>query len=159
MTYLTLDDFEVITNELKNFFKKYKDPLPAFEESYFDKLDSVIASPRRTFTRKDLYPNLFDKAACYFYFINKLHPFSNANKRISIVSTGVFLMYNGYEFTAREENMYEFAKQVTLSNKDQKTEFDEVIAFIKKNSRRQIEFVGPRIISDILRFFKRENRK
>ncbi len=155
MIYLTLNDFEVITQELKHFFQKNKEPLPVFSESYFDKLDSVIASPRRTFGGKDLYQSLFAKAACYFYFINKLHPFSNANKRISIVSTGVFFMYNDYEFTASEDMMYGFAKRVTLSKKDQTTEFEEVIAFITKNSRRQTTFIGPRIIMNLLRFFQK----
>ncbi len=155
MTYLTLTDFEVICAELKNFFQKNKEPLPIFKNSYFDKLDGVIASPRRTFGKKDLYTHLFEKAACYFYFVNKLHPFANANKRISIVSTGVFLMYNSYEFTADEEVMYEFAKRVTLSKRAQKTEFDEVVEFIKKHSKKVNPFEKPRFIAEILTFLQK----
>lgn len=156
MIYLTLTDFEVIAQELTHFFLQHKEPLPVFSESYFDKLDSVIATPRRTFGGKDLYPDLFQKAACYFYFINKLHPFANANKRISIVSTGVFLMYNDYEFIATDDIMYAFAKKVTLSKRDQTTEFEEVIAFIKKNARRQTAFSGLHVIMNLLQLFQKK---
>ncbi|OGK23614.1 hypothetical protein A3H80_05240 [Candidatus Roizmanbacteria bacterium RIFCSPLOWO2_02_FULL_37_19] len=155
ITYLTLSDFEVICNELLRFFKSNKEPHPVFEDSYFDKLDSVIASPKRTFGKKDLYSSFFEKASCYFYFINKLHPFSNGNKRISIVATGVFLMYNGYEFTASEDLMYDFAKKITLSKRDQDAEFKEVIEFMKKYSRKQKGFVGPRFIIDLLKLLQK----
>jgi death-on-curing protein len=155
ITYLTLEDFQFICLELKQFFKKNKEPHPVFENSYFDKLDSVIASPKQTFSKKDLYPHFFDKAACYFYFINKFHPFSNGNKRISIVATGVFLMYNGYEFIAHEDIMYAFAKTVTLSKKHQKEEFKEVVSFIKKNSRRQNLFDGAKFITDLIQLIQK----
>ena len=155
VTYLTLTDFEVICHELLHFFKSNKEPHPTFSESYFDKLDSVIDTPRRTFGKKDLYPNLIAKASCYFYFVNKLHPFSNGNKRLSIVSTGVFLMANGYEFTASEDMMYDFAKKVTLSKRNQKVEFKEVIEFIEKNSRRQRGFSGPQFIIDLLKLLEK----
>jgi prophage maintenance system killer protein len=85
VTYLTLADFEIICWELNLFFTKQKDPPPIYEQSYFDKLDSIIAIPRKTYDKKDLYKSIYEKAACYFYFINKIHPFSNGNKRISIV--------------------------------------------------------------------------
>lgn len=155
MTYLTLTDFEIICQELKHFFKKNNDPLPIYKNTYFDKLDGLIASPKRTFDGKDLYTNFFEKAACYFYFVNKLHPFNNGNKRISIVSTGVFLMYNGYEFTADEEVMYEFATRITLSKKEQKIEFGEVVEFIKKNSRKSGSVIRAQFIFDLLRIFRR----
>ncbi|OGK20223.1 hypothetical protein A3C23_03250 [Candidatus Roizmanbacteria bacterium RIFCSPHIGHO2_02_FULL_37_13b] len=155
ITLLTLTDFEIICSELKDFFKKNKDPLPNFQESYFDKLESVIATPRRTFNKKDLYPGLFEKASCYLYFINKLHPFSNANKRISIVATGVFLMYNRHEFTSDENLMYEFAKKITLSQKDQKTEFNEVVAFIRKHTKKITLFKKQPFIFEILKFLQR----
>ncbi len=156
VTYLTLKDFEVICQELQHFFIKNNDPLPNFQQSYFDKLDSVIATPKRSFDKKDLYQDIFAKAACYFYFINKLHPFNNANKRTSIVATGVFLLSNGYEFTADETVMYEFAKSVTLSKREQKKEFDEVVVFIKKHSKKMGIILRPRFIFDILKFLRRK---
>lgn len=155
ITYLTLSDFEIICQELKHFFKKNNDPIPVFEQTYFDKLEMVIASPARTFDKKDLYPYLFQKAACYFYFINKLHPFNNGNKRISIVSTDVFLMSNGYEFIANNEDMYTFATSVTLNHTNQKKDFGEVADFIEKNSRKSSRFSSPKFIRELLRILRR----
>ncbi len=134
--YLSLDEIEIICNELENFFNQFNDPPPIYKQSYFDKLDSVLSIPQRTFDGKDLYKGTLRKGACYLYFINKLHPFNNGNKRISIVATGVFLLKNGYELTAQQNTLYEFAKVITTSNDGQEKEFDEVVLFLTKNSRR-----------------------
>jgi len=136
ITYLTLFDFEIICTELKSFFSKNKDPIPSYSQSYFEKLDSIISTPQRTFDKRDLYDDIYKKAACYFYFINKLHPFNNGNKRISIVATGVFLLLNNIEFTADEEVMYRFAKSITVSHRDQEKEFKEVVDFVIECSKK-----------------------
>lgn len=136
VVYLSIIDFEVICQELHTYFKSHNDPVPVFKNSYFDKLESIISIPQRIFDKKDLYRDIYRKAACYFYFINKLHPFSNGNKRISIVATGVFLLYNGLEFTASQDMMYTFAKSIILSNKKQDLEMKEVTTFIKNNTKK-----------------------
>jgi len=135
--YLTLKDFEYICDEVLKFFKNNQDPPPNYKSSYFDKLDSVIAIPRKTFFFTDLYPTLFDKTACYLYFINKLHPFDNGNKRTSIVATGTFLKLNGYELTLSEDLMYKFAISVTISKRDQREYLKSIAAFIKINSKKK----------------------
>lgn len=153
MHYLEHDDFQVICQVLSDFFKKVKDPPPNYRHTYFEKLDSIISIPRRTFDKQDLYPTLFHKAACYLYFINKLHPFNNGNKRISIVATGVFLRYNKYELDVEEEKLYSFAKEVTQSHK-QDEEFKKVVDFIKKYSKRTDGMRFPDLISWLQYIFK-----
>lgn len=137
IAYLSLEDFKTICEELQTFFKKHNDPIPVYSQSYFDKLDSVINTPKKTFDKNELYPSIYDKAACYFYFINKFHPFNNGNKRISIVSTGVFLMFNGIDMNASEDEVYAFAKKITISDKKQKHDFNDVVSFIKQHSRKE----------------------
>lgn len=132
--YLSKDHFEIICTELHNYFLKQKDPPPNYSHTYFDKLESVIAIPRKTFSGVDLYPTLFEKAACYLYFINKFHPFNNGNKRISIVATFVFLKLNELDFIVNEDIMYNFAIKVTNSRKSQDKEFAEVVEFIKQHT-------------------------
>ena len=153
MHYLDHDDFVVICKVLTDFFKKVKDPPPNYRHTYFEKLDSIISIPRRTFDKKDLYPTLFHKAACYLYFINKLHPFNNGNKRISIVSTGVFLRYNNHELDVDEETLYSFAKEITQSKK-QDEEFQKVVDFIKKYSKRTDGRRFPDLLSWLQYIFK-----
>lgn len=133
-TYLTKDHFSVICNELKHFFNKQKDPPPVYAHTFFEKLESVIAIPQKTFSGNDLYKSVYEKAACYLYFITKLHPFNNGNKRISIVATYVFLKLNSVEFLVNEDRMYDFAKKVTNSHKKQDEEFKEVVKFIRDHS-------------------------
>lgn len=133
-TYLSMDHFEIICTELHSYFLKQKDPPPNYSHTYFDKLESVIAIPQKTFSETDLYPTLFEKAACYLYFINKFHPFNNGNKRISIVSTFVFLKLNELDFIVNEDIMYTFAIKVTNSRKNQEEEFKEVVEFIKQHT-------------------------
>lgn len=137
IVYLSLEDFKTICEELQTFFKKHNDPIPVYSQSYFDKLDSVINTPKKTFDKRELYPSIYDKAACYFYFINKFHPFNNGNKRISIVSTGVFLMFNGIDMNASEDEIYGFAKKITISDKKQKHDFNDVVLFIKQHSKKE----------------------
>lgn len=132
--YLTNEHFEIICTELHNYFVKQKDPPPDYTKTYFDKLDSIISIPQRTFGGKDLYKDTFQKAACYLYFINKFHPFNNGNKRISIVATYVFLQLNDLELIVDEDEMYAFAIQVTNSHKKQDSEFKEVVEFIKQHT-------------------------
>ncbi len=132
--YLTNEDFQIICNALNEFFSKTKEPPPDYRQTYFEKLDSIIAIPQKTFSGKDLYPTLIHKASCYFYFINKFHPFNNGNKRLSIVATGVFLQYNGYQLNVDEEILYTFAKEVTKHVADQDKQFNTVVEFIRKYS-------------------------
>lgn len=129
-TYLSKDHFEIISHELHSFFVKQKDPPPEFSKTYFEKLDSIISTPQRTFGGKDLYKSVFEKAACYLYFINKFHPFNNGNKRISIVATYVFLQLNDLELIVEEDEMYAFAIKITKSHASQDGEFKEVVDFI-----------------------------
>lgn len=150
--YLTLDDIKYIFTELDSFFKRHNDPVPEFNSSYHHKIDSVLARPRDTFDGKDLYDDMFKKASCYFYFINVLHPFMNGNKRMSIVSTYVFLRMNGYIFEAEEDEVYDFAKFISDGHKDQADTFDKVTNFIKEHTRRE-SFIINWDISTILKRF------
>ncbi|MFA9289080.1 MAG: type II toxin-antitoxin system death-on-curing family toxin [Weeksellaceae bacterium] len=144
--YLSPEDVQTICEELLSYFSKLKDPPPEYTNSYFDKLDSILAIPQKTFGKQDLYPSIFQKAACYMFFITKLHPFNNGNKRMSIVATGVFLEYNGYELDADMEQLYEFAKVVTVTHDDQRRVLQDIADFLEKNSKKH----EPRNIATIL---------
>lgn len=154
MHYLDHDDFQIICQVLSDFFKKVKDPPPDYSHTYFEKLDSIISIPKRTFDKQDLYPTLFHKAACYLYFINKLHPFNNGNKRISIVATGVYLRYNKHELDVDEDTLYSFAKEITQKTDKQDVEFKKVVQFIQKFSRKTDGRQFPDLISWLQHIFK-----
>lgn len=133
--YLKLSDFEIIIEEYRHHFANFEDPLPDMGSCDRVKLDSIVAIPQKTFSGKDLYPNVFHKAACYLFFINKMHPFYNGNKRMSVFVTNIFLMMNNYELTYTDEEMYALAKSVTLSNHDQTKHIHEIGAALKNHSQ------------------------
>lgn len=133
--YIDLSDFQIIIEEYKHHFKKFDDPLPDLESCNKDKLEAVIAIPEKTYGGRDLYPSVFDKAASYFYFINKFHPFYNGNKRISVFVTNIFLMMNNYELTYSDDEIYQFAKSVTVSTYEQTAHLRMIAHDLRKHSK------------------------
>lgn len=133
--YLTYADIEIVVEEYRHHFANFEDPLPDLASCNKEKLDSIIAIPRKTFSGKDLYPNVFHKAACYFYFINKMHPFYNGNKRMSVFVTSIFLMMNNYELTYTDDEIYAFAKSVTLAKQEQTKHIHEIGSALKNHAQ------------------------
>jgi death-on-curing protein len=58
-------------------------------------LESAVARPRATFDSKELYPDLFTKAAALMDSLIKNHHFLDGNKRTGITATGLFFRING----------------------------------------------------------------
>lgn len=61
-------------------------------------LDSALARPANLTSYGD--PDIFDLAAAYAYGISRNHPFVDGNKRVSLVTTELFLDLNGYALDA-----------------------------------------------------------
>jgi death-on-curing protein len=68
-------------------------------------LESAVARPRATFDSKELYPDLFTKAAALMDSLINNHPFLDGNKRTGITATGLFLRINGWDLTASSEEL------------------------------------------------------
>jgi death-on-curing protein len=63
-------------------------------------LESAVARPRATFDGKELYPDLFTKAAALMDSLINNHPFVDGNERTGITAAGLFLRINGWKLTA-----------------------------------------------------------
>ncbi len=63
-------------------------------------LESALAQPRMTFTGKDLYPTIVDKASALGFSIVMNHPFVDGNKRTGHAAMETFLILNGLEINA-----------------------------------------------------------
>lgn len=81
-------------------------------------LDSALARPRATFESKDLYPNLWHKAAALMHSLIKNHPFVDGNKRTALTATGLFLELNGHTMTATNDEALDFTRRVVLGQID-----------------------------------------
>ena len=69
-------------------------------------LASALAQPKMTSGGKFLNRSIFDKAAAYGFHVCKNHPFIDGNKRLAFVLMDIFLLENGWEMNAPEEEAY-----------------------------------------------------
>jgi death-on-curing protein len=81
-------------------------------------LKSAVERPRATFDEKDLYRDLFHKAAALMESLIGNHPFLDGNKRTAISATGLFLMLNKYELTVSQKELETFALDMALKKRD-----------------------------------------
>lgn len=72
-------------------------------------LESAVQRPSATFSANDLYQDIFEKTSAIMHSIIKNHPFVDGNKRTAIAVAAVFLVSNGYDFTATNKEVERFA--------------------------------------------------
>ena len=70
-------------------------------------LESAVAQPRMTFNDKELYPTIVEKASALGYSLIQNHPFVDGNKRTGHAAMETFLVLNGYEISADENEQEE----------------------------------------------------
>ena len=92
-------------------------------------LDSALARPRQIYSYGGQW-SIPALAAAYAWGISKNHPFTDGNKRMSLLSITVFLGLNGYYLDAREEDAY----QAMIDLATGKITEEDLADWIKKNS-------------------------
>ena len=73
-----------------------------------ESLKSAISRPFQTFENKDLYPGTIQKAAALIESIVSNHPFIDGNKRTGYVTMRIFLISNGFDIKASQDEKYQF---------------------------------------------------
>jgi len=68
-------------------------------------VQSALARPFASYGGQALYPTLEEKAAALAEGISRNHPFVDGNKRMAIAAGCLFLMLNGREITATEQEL------------------------------------------------------
>ena len=84
-------------------------------------LESAVARPQATFTKKDLYPDLFSKAAALGHSIISNHSFVDGNKRTGYMAMRLFLNVNGYDVKAPLEKKYTFVMEIAEKMRKEKS--------------------------------------
>ena len=79
-------------------------------------LASAVNTPFQTFMGNDLYPSLYDKAAQLCYGIANNHPFIDGNKRTALHSMYVYLIINGFDITASQQDVENLIINVAAGN-------------------------------------------
>ena len=107
---LTVQDIYELHRELEDAF--------VLSSGVRDKnlLVSAANTPFQTFMGSDLYPSLYDKAAQLCYGIANNHPFTDGNKRTALHSMYVYLIINGYDITATQQEVEKLIINVAAGN-------------------------------------------
>lgn len=95
-------------------------------------VESAAGRPQATYDGKDLYENIFDKAASLLQSLLKNHPFVDGNKRTALTSAGIFLKMNGYTLKNYHKEEVEFG--VDVDNKH--LSLEEISKWLKKHSKK-----------------------
>ena len=93
-------------------------------------LDAALANPKHFFVYTSPRPDIPAIAAQYALSIINNHPFVDGNKRTAAVVCETFLMLNGYELTASDEESY----RVYMKLAQGELKIDEMAAWISRNS-------------------------
>lgn len=115
METISVQEVEYIAHRLAREMLSFDEPIPDFSSRFPDILESCLAVPFQSFSRKQLYPGLISKASILFYLLIKNHPFQNGNKRIAITTLFVFLYKNKKWIKVDTQELYNFAVWVAQS--------------------------------------------
>lgn len=77
-------------------------------------LQSAVSRPQATFSGKELYPDVFHKAAALMESLIRNHPFIDGNKRTAITSAGIFLEMNGYFLETSQKELERFTLTMAI---------------------------------------------
>lgn len=81
-------------------------------------LESAVARPQATFDGKELYTDIFEKAAALMESLVNNHPFVDGNKRTGIACAVLFLKQNGHTLHTQNSDLEAFTLQVAKSELD-----------------------------------------
>lgn len=95
---------------------------------------SGAARPGAAFSGKELYPDIYNKAAALMESLIKNHPFMDGNKRTAITSAGIFLSINGYYLNASQKEL----ETIALNMATGKTSVKDAMDWFKQHSKKQI---------------------
>lgn len=93
-------------------------------------LASAVNTPFQTFMGNDLYPSIYDKAAQLCYGIVKNHPFTDGNKRTALHSMYVYLIINGFDITATQQEVEDLIINVAAG----KMTNTELVQWLRENT-------------------------
>lgn len=94
-------------------------------------LESAVARPQATFDGKELYADVFIKAAALMDSLVNNHPFADGNKRTGVMSAGLFLLINEYKLKSSSAGMVDITMRVAMK----KVTIEKLAQWMKKNSQ------------------------
>ncbi len=100
--------------------------------------NSALYEPKQTFEKKELYPTILEKGACYLRSFSMNHPFFDGNKRTALLSTIIFLENNGYEVIASNEKLYKLVEKVVRGRLKIPSIVKRLKKYVKTSQRKRL---------------------
>ena len=135
MQILTVKEVEYIAVKLAQQMLSFNEPIPDFSTRFPNILESCLATPFQSFSKKSLYPSLVSKAGMLFYLMIKNHPFQNRNKRTAMTTLFVFLYKNRKWLRVDAQELYNFTVWIAQSPRQFK---EETVKAIEKFLRSHL---------------------
>lgn len=92
-------------------------------------LESAVSMPQSTFAGEFLHADVAEMAAAYHYHLCSNHPFLDGNKRVAVAVSEIFLLSNGNELIAGDDELEELTLGVARGQMSK----EAVIAFFKQH--------------------------
>ena len=92
-------------------------------------LESALARPFQTFDDNELHPTPIHKAAALIESILINHPFVDGNKRTGYVLMRIYLISNGLDIQASQEEKYDFVINIASGQ----TKFESIHEWLAKH--------------------------
>ena len=96
-------------------------------------LASCVAQPKTAVFGGERFTTIFDKAAAYCFFIARMHPFFDGNKRTGLVAAITFLLDHGITPVFDENEMYD----VTIRVARGQIEIDSLADVFRRTGQRR----------------------
>lgn len=96
-------------------------------------LESALSRPFQTFDNNDLYPTVIDKAASLIESILVNHPFIDDNKRTGYIVLRLYLINNGLDIFASQDNKFEFVINIASGT----VKYDGMVSWLKLNTKKK----------------------
>ena len=96
-------------------------------------LESALSRPFQTFDNKDLYPSAIKKAAALIESVLINHPFIDGNKRIGYVLMRLFLIEEGLDIYANQDEKYDFVINIASGHFN----FDKICDWLEINIKER----------------------
>lgn len=88
-------------------------------------LESAAAMPQAMFSGQYLHSTLAEMAAAYHFHLCSNHPFIDGNKRVAVASAELFLVLNGFELKATDNEL----ENITLELASGKLSKEAIVEF------------------------------
>jgi death-on-curing protein len=115
MEILTVKEVEYIAFQLAKEMLSFDEPIPDFVTRVPNRLESCLANPFQSFSKRSLYSSFLAKASILFYLMIKNHPFQNGNKRIAMTALFVYLYKNRKWIAGDSQELYNFTVWIAQS--------------------------------------------